>query len=385
MIVMKRFLLLCGLLVGVGHAQVGQVPIPAEDKKVADAQALDIFRTLRAVNFEAREVVFPIYAGGERVAYGVSIGDSRLLTKASEVMRRGRLFTIDQEEVAWAAQLSGFYAEHDLAVLSVPGLQAPAVKWANAENLEEGAFLTAIRPDGEAQAMGVLSVQERSLKQEDQGFLGVGMAPAETGPGIRVESVEPKSAAEEVGIRAGDRIVKVDDQVIRGMFELSTKLRRLKKGDQPTIQLLRGKQTIRVVPTLKERNVREGRSSRLDGMDRMSGTQSRVRGNFESVMQSDMELEKTDAGLPVVDLEGRIVGMVIARAGRISTLILPGDELEAILAEVPQREAPVAQGRGQARFEEMEVREKLRREKMRRELEAMRRMMENLQRELEGR
>ena len=49
-----------------------------------------------------------------------------------------------------------------------------------------------------------------------------------------------------------------------------------------------------------------------------------------------MELGVEDTGLPVADLEGRIVGVVIARAGRISTLILPGEEMKELLATEPQ-------------------------------------------------
>ncbi len=40
-------------------------------------------------------------------------------------------------------------------------------------------------------------------------------------------------------------------------------------------------------------------------------------------------------GLPIVDLDGRIIGMVIARAGRISTLILPGDDIIDALKNPP--------------------------------------------------
>ena len=111
----------------------------------------------------------------------------------------------------------------------------------------------------------------------------------------------------------------------------------------------------------------------------MRGGQSRVRGGFGNVIQSDMELEVEDAGLPIVDLDGRIIGIVIARAGRISTLILPGDDIINALKNDPEPFAPeednvLLDQRGQ---------QGVRRDRMRRELGLMRRMMENLQRELE--
>jgi hypothetical protein len=114
-------------------------------------------------------------------------------------------------------------------------------------------------------------------------------------------------------------------------------------------------------------------------MDQMSGGQSRVRGGFGNVIQSDMELEVEDAGLPIVDLDGRIIGMVIARAGRISTLILPGDDIINTLKNSP---APFARKEDNMLLDQ-KVQQGARRDRVRRELGLMRRMMENLQRDLE--
>lgn len=360
------------------QAQLRPPRIPKADREVTANQAGAIFKTLRAVNFEARKVAFPIYAGRQQVAYGVSIGDGKLLTKASEVTQRARLFTTNEKNESVVVQIVGVYPDQDLAVFKVPGLKAPAAKWADAGGLEEGAFLVAVRSDGEAKAMGVLSVRERSLKSADQGFLGIQMDPRETGKGVEVSKVVPNSAAAEVGIKKGDVIVRIQGEEVRGFFELSTRLRRLRSGEKPKIELLRDGATVKVVPTLKGRPAEGGASPRLQRMDRMSGSQSRVRGEFENVLQSDMELEAVDAGMPVVDLQGRIVGMVIARAGRISTLILPGDDIAKVLKTEPEafeREPRVAR-----RDEKLGEN---RRERMRRELEMMRKMMENLQRELD--
>lgn len=359
-------------------AQMRPPRIPAADQKVVERQAEQIFKTLRAVNFEAGKVVFPIYSGRRQVAYGISLGEGKLLTKASEVIEQPRLFTANRKGQTILARVTGLYPDHDVAVLEVPGLGAPAAKWADAEALPEGTFLAAIRPDGEAQAMGVLSVRERSLRTSDQGFLGIQMDPAETGSGVPVREVVPGSAAAEAGIKPGDVITKIEGDEVTGFFELSTRLRRLRSGQKATIDLVRGEQNLTVTPVLKGREIEEGNSRRLQRMDRMSGSQSRVRGDFGSVIQSDMELEATDAGLPVVDLKGRIVGMVIARAGRISTLILPGDDIADILKNDPKSDLP--EPKLAERNAEIPLR---RRERMQRELEAMRRLMESLQRELE--
>lgn len=372
--------ILVGLL-GITTAQ-GQdraLRIPKADREITSSQVDGIFGALKEANFEAQKVALPIFSGREMVAYGVSIGDGKLLTKASEVLDRPRVFTSLGGNNTVFCQVVGVYPDNDLAVLKVPGLKAPAAKWADASQLQEGAFLVAMRSDGQAQSVGVLSVRERSLKASDQGFLGVQMSQQETGKGVRVAQVVPDSAAAAVGIIPGDIIVKVQDQEVAGFFELSNRLRRLRSGEKPRIVLERDGKLVTVTPTLKGREANGGTSQRLQRMDRMSGSQSRVRGDFAGVLQSDMALEAEHAGMPVVDLEGRIVGMVIARAGRISTLILPGEDIAELLKNEPEAldEKPPRVAQREDRVPNN------RRDRMRRELDLMRELMENLRRELE--
>lgn len=377
---MKKYLITFAAFATAVSGQILPQRASEADLKITNEQAGEIFKSLRAVAGEARKSVLPLFANRQRICYGISIGDGKVLAKASEVVAQDVVYTISADRKALAVEFVGVYSEHDLIVLKVPGLKAPAAKWADAGNLEEGSFLTAIRPDGEAQAMGVLSVQERSLKVTDQGFLGIQMDPREVGKGVRVDAVVRRSAAADAGIRSNDLIVKIDDEEVKGFYELSTKLRRLRAGEKPTILIDRGGQELTVTPTLRGREIAEGQSGRIDRMDKMSGSQSRVRGEFGNVLQSDMELEVNDAGLPVVDLEGRIVGMVIARAGRISTLILPGDDIAKVL-EVEPKDF-VRPQRRMARRRGGDLRQN-RRQRMQDELDQMRRLMERLQRELD--
>jgi hypothetical protein len=71
--------------------------------------------------------------------------------------------------------------------------------------------------------------------------------------------------------------------------------------------------------------------------------------------------------------------MVIARAGRISTLILPGDDVARALENEAQPFVPEVR----ITRRDQQWPEDGRRARMRRELEMMQRMMENLQRELD--
>ena len=75
-------------------------------------------------------------------------------------------------------------------------------------------------------------------------------------------------------------------------------------------------------------------------MQRMGTTPSRVGTDFPSVIQSDMAIDSNDMGAPVVDLDGKLVGITIARGSRIKTFIIPAKTLIKVLAFDP---TPVAQ------------------------------------------
>ena len=57
----------------------------------------------------------------------------------------------------------------------------------------------------------------------------------------------------------------------------------------------------------------------------MGGALSGRRTGFPMVIQHDTVIRPADCGGPLVDLEGRVLGVNIARAGRVETWALPGD------------------------------------------------------------
>ena len=68
-------------------------------------------------------------------------------------------------------------------------------------------------------------------------------------------------------------------------------------------------------------------------MDNMSGQRSKVREGFPDVFQHDLPLEPNQIGGPVCDLQGRVLGLNIARAGRIKTYALPASLISQLVEE----------------------------------------------------
>ena len=62
-----------------------------------------------------------------------------------------------------------------------------------------------------------------------------------------------------------------------------------------------------------------------------------VRGDFPNVIQSDMQIQPEDCGAPVVGLDGAVIGMTVARAGRIKSYIIPTSSIIELLAKAPDK------------------------------------------------
>ena len=92
---------------------------PTKAQEVTDAQARQIFLALRATSTSAKKVVYPIYSDGKRISYGISLGEGKLLTKASEIVQKRELYTANREQVALNAEISGVYTDHDLSLIHI--------------------------------------------------------------------------------------------------------------------------------------------------------------------------------------------------------------------------------------------------------------------------
>ena len=61
------------------------------------------------------------------------------------------------------------------------------------------------------------------------------------------------------------------------------------------------------------------------------------------MLQTDMVVDAKDCGGPVVDLDGNVLGINIARAGRVETWVLPSEVIRPLLPDLKAGKfAPVA-------------------------------------------
>ncbi|MGJ8644371.1 MAG: PDZ domain-containing protein [Luteolibacter sp.] len=294
-----------------------------------------------------------------KLAYGTVVEDgSKILTKWSEIEPSADVLYVQTgggEERA--ATVTGVFAEEDLALLEVEGDTLKPVKFEPGD-LSLGRFITATQPNGKPAGFGVVAVLERNLRETDKAHLGVEVDPKFRGKGVKIANVQPEYGAEEAGMQSGDVILEVDGRAISGLQELRNALTNKQPGD--TVELLvdsAGKE-MSVSVLLSNRPITgQFSGGRLNQMERMGGEPNAVRDGFSRVVQTDMKIEFSQMGGPVVDLQGRVIGITMARADRTRTYIMGSDAVQDLLRGVP---GTVADAKAKAELKRQQLAEQRR-------------------------
>lgn len=398
-------------LLGGLQAQRGpEVPLMRpEEAETVKRQTLEFFDAIRPASQQAVASTVWVWTdttgrGKRPVVYGTVIGDgSEVLTKWSEIaMARGTIQVVDGDGKTATAIVRGVYQDEDLALLSLRGARYKPVNLSHREAPKLGSFLIAASPDDTPASVGVVAVEARSLREKDQAFLGVRLDPDHEGGGVRILGVEEGSGAMDAGLEEGDVILSVGERAVNSLIEMRTALAGFGPGDRLSIRYQRGGAEARVEAELKEKSesFQQFPNDRLRQMEKMGTSLSLVRAGFPSVVQTDMQLERDRVGGPVVDLDGRFIGVAIARADRTRSFIIPTraivellereavtpEEAQQALAQQRVERRPVGQGVPEGRPPRQRIipARPQQAENLRRHLEDMERLMERMRAEMEG-
>ena len=63
------------------------------------------------------------------------------------------------------------------------------------------------------------------------------------------------------------------------------------------------------------------------------GKLSNQRRGYPSAVQTDLPIRPEDCGSPVVDLQGRVLGINVARAGRTKSYAIPAKTIEKLVRD----------------------------------------------------
>jgi serine protease Do len=333
------FLTLAALLLQApAPARADEAPKERDNFLKTNTKFLEAFK--KPVEKSAHATV-RVLTDGKEVALGTIIGpDGWVLTKASEISYRPVVRFKDGKETL--ATIVGVEPRFDLAMLKVDAKDLPYVEWAKSEVAPVGNFVASVGQDDKPVAVGVVGVAARTLPEKElkrpntnanSGYLGIGLDADKDGP--KISSVMPDSAASKAGLKVNDHIIAVEGQRMDDPESVIAKLSHTKPNDIVTLKIKRGDEELDIKAKLDKRPTDRG-----DFQNRMGSDLSGRRTGFPTFLQHDGVLKPQDCGGPLVDLDGKVVGINIARAGRVETYAIPSETVLTLLPDLMSGKLP---------------------------------------------
>ena len=283
----------------------------------------------REVVKDARHAVVEIRAEGAKVSLGGIVSpDGYILTKASSLGPTNTCVLGDGRE--FAAELVGVSRDHDLALLKIDTKDLPTLEISESAVPVVGAWLATVGTDRNPVAVGVVSVESREIPHQ-AGILGIQLNSEEGA--ARIVRVFPGSAAEKAGLLVNDVIAKIEGQETPSREALIQRVQEFSPGDTVKLLVKRADEELTLSAVLMGR-FPGLRPSRNEYQNRLGGELSERRFGFANAFQHDTVVEPEDVGGPVVNLDGKVVGFNVARAGRTETYAVPAATLTKVIAEL---------------------------------------------------
>jgi len=286
----------------------------------------------REVTKETTKSTVQVYCDGYRACLGAIVrADGHIVTKASEL--KGKIeVQLASDARKHEAKVIARDAATDLAILKIDAKDLPVVAWNGNATLPVGSWLATpgIVPD--PISIGVVSVTARKILPP-KAALGVRLADEIA----QITSVEPGFAADKAGIKEGDIVRQLNGEDIKDRKHLQDKIGSQQPGDKVKLVIQREGKLQTIEATLGSMNelVRDERS---EFQNSLGGELSGRRTGFPLAIQHDSVLLPRECGGPIVDLEGKVVGLNIARAGRVESYALPASLVRETVDKLLQTE-----------------------------------------------
>ncbi|MBP90046.1 MAG: hypothetical protein CMJ64_25620 [Planctomycetaceae bacterium] len=283
----------------------------------------------RSVVESANHSTVRVLLDGLQVALGAVVHeDGHIVTKASEL--KGPVECQFTNGRRLAAKLVALKSDYDLALLKVEGEGLLATKWSSSPSPTIGSWLATSSTSEYPTAIGIVSANARRLPKP-RTVLGVGLE--QSGRRVRVTRVLVGSAAAKAGILRGDMIVSIGENAMDSPKSVSSTIRQMLPGDRATLIIERANRSLSISAMLGEAS-RLGNPDQAELMDSLGGPLSARRVGFPYVLQHDTVLRPEDCGGPLVDLDGRVVGINIARVSRVASYAIPANQVKPLVADM---------------------------------------------------
>ncbi|WP_035614563.1 PDZ domain-containing protein [Haloferula sp. BvORR071] len=276
-----------------------------------------------------------IQRGNKELAYGtVMSANGVILTKASEVAEGEGLTVTIGTQVYKNPALLAVDKTWDVALLKIEATGLVPVKLAtDLPDPERGTWVVANGASSRLKRrpqVGIIAANAREILPAGGVVLGITFKEKEEKK-LVVEEVRGGSGAEAAGIKPGDVIVAAGGQDVTDHESLAKLFENRHAGEEMEIAVEReGKKITMQVKLAARMDLFPEAEEDKSRNDMMSGNFSSRRSNFPRVIQHDIIANASTIGGPLLDLDGRCLGMNIARANRCETFAIPAGDLKSL-------------------------------------------------------
>src|SRR5204862_3631998 len=116
--------------------------------------------------------------------------------------------------------------------------------------------------------------------------------------------------------------------------EFQAVLSRRKPGDVIELKIVREEKEQELKVTLGQRPGTKGGKSRGEVQNSMGSKLSDRRAGFPVILQHDSVVKPNECGGPLVNLDGKVLGINIARAGRTESYAIPSEAVRPLLEKL---------------------------------------------------
>jgi serine protease Do len=190
----------------------------------------------------------------------------------------------------------------------------------------KGTLCAAVGNSFEPTGFGVISSANRPLNGKSGAFLGLTVQPHDEG--LRITEIKPTSPAIRAGIRLTDIILSAEGDKLATAEQLNERVAAMVPGDTLRIDLQREQAQLSVSVVLGDgTKLAPMPGNREQAFDSITAKLSKRRWFFATGLQHDCAIAAKDCGGPLIDIDGRMIGLNIARAGRIHSYAIPIDDV----------------------------------------------------------
>jgi serine protease Do len=305
-----------------------------------------VLAAFKPVAEATRASVAILAVDGWRAALGTIIDTNGfVLTKASE-LKAGKLTCNLMSGQEVAGEVVATDDANDVALVKISAKGLKPVAWASTETAV-GQWVATPGLGATPEAVGIVSVHPRKILPK-RALIGVDLNTNTT-----ISAVMPGLGAAKAGLETGDVILSVNGVAVSKREELINLLREIREGKTVKLRVKREDEEFDAnVEMTAESTVMAaqlaarfggargfGRGGargfdRTDRMNRMGSEVSQRAEEFELAIQHDTVLEPWQCGGPLVNLEGKAVGINIARAGRVASYALPASLVKRLIEDL---------------------------------------------------